>query len=96
MTEQENQNMTLKPLGRTGWLLVVAGLAGGGITFAKMVAIYSGGGIASHPALAEAISATLIFATIGSLLVLAGIVMVLLGWWRKRRGSKRQRFQSAM
>ena len=43
MTEQENQNMTLKPLERTGWLLVVAGLAGGGITFAKMVAIYSGG-----------------------------------------------------
>ena len=76
--------MKLKTQIRTGWILMLCGLLGGGITAAEIIAIYSAGTIKSASALAEAISGTLIPATIGSPLWSIGLIMVLLGWLRGR------------
>ena len=79
-----SHNMKVKTLKRTGWILILCGLVGGGTTAAEMMTIRLGETIDSPPVLAEAISGTLASATIGSLLALTGLVMVLLGWWRGR------------
>ena len=76
--------MKLKICIRAGWILMLCGLLGVGITVAEMMAIYSGETIKSGSALAEAISGTLIPAIIGSLLTFVGLIMVLAGWWRVR------------
>ena len=76
--------MKLKTRIRTGWILMLCGLLGVGITAAEMMAIYSGETIKSASALAEAISGTLIPATIGSLLTFVVLIMVLVSWWHVR------------
>ena len=84
----------MKTLERTGWILILCGLIGVGFTAAAMMTIGPGEGIDSPPALAEAISGTLAPATIGHLLALAGLVMVLLGWWRGRAMKQTTTFHS--
>ena len=61
---------------------MLAGLAGLGMTMAGMIEIYNGQTNGSAPALAEGISGSLIPASIGAPLFLAGLILVLLGWWR--------------
>ena len=79
-----SHNMKVKSLKRTGWLLILCGLVGVGITTAEMMTLRLEGSIDSPRVHAEAISGTLAPATIGSLLTLTGLIMVLLGWWRGR------------
>ena len=76
--------MKVKTLNRIGSILILCGLVGVVITVAEMMTVRSGETIDSASALAEAISATLAPASIGALLVLVGMIMVLLGWWRGR------------
>jgi len=81
---RKERNMKLKTGIRTGWILMLCGLLGVGISAAEKMAIFSGETIESASALAEAISGTLIPATIGVLLAFVGLIMVMLGWWRVR------------
>lgn len=91
----KNHSIKVKTLKRTGWILILCGLVGVGITAAEMMTIRSGETIESPPVLAEAISGTLAPATIGALLALAGLIMVLLGWWRGRPRKQTTAFHSA-
>ena len=77
--------MKAKALERTGWILILCGLVGAGITAADLFATYSGETIDASPVLAEAISSTLVPATVGALLATVGVILVLLSWWRGRR-----------
>lgn len=76
--------MKVKTLKRIGWILILCGLVGVGITTAEMMTMRLGETTDSPRVHAEAISGTLAPATIGSLLALTGLIMVLLGWWRGR------------
>ena len=76
--------MKVQTLKRTGWILILCGLAGVGVTTAEMMSILREETIDSPRVYAEAISGTLSPAIIGSLLALTGLIMVLLGWWRGR------------
>ena len=80
----DDQNVKVKMLKRTGWILLICGLVGVGFTAADMMTIGSGEVIDSPAVLAEAISGTLAPATFGALLALVGLIMVLLGWRRGR------------
>ena len=77
-------NIKVKTLKQTGWIFILSGLAGVGITTAEIMTIRRGQTIDSPRVHAEAISGALAPATIGSLLTLTGLIMVLLGWWRGR------------
>jgi len=77
--------MKVETLKRTGWILMLAGLIGAAITAADIYVINTTKTIGSSSALAEAISNTLVPATLGALLALAGLILVLSGWWRGRR-----------
>ena len=85
----------MKTLKRTGWILILCGLAGVGITAAEMLTIRSGETIDSAPALSEAISGTLGPAMMGALSALVGVIMVLFGCWRGRPKKQTTAFQSA-
>jgi hypothetical protein len=87
--------MKVKTLKRTGWILMLAGLIVAAITVADIYVINTTATIGSSPALAEAISNTLAPATIGSLLALAGLILVLSGWWRGRRTKQTTVLQAA-
>ena len=87
--------MKSKRLKLIGLLLILAGLVGVGITAADMSAIYSAETGDSAPALAEAISGTMVPATVGVLLALVGVVLVLCGWWRGRRAKHSTGLQGA-
>ena len=76
--------MKVQTLKRTGWILILGGLTGVGVTTAEMMSILREETIDSPRVYAEAISGTLSPAIIGSLLALTGLIMVLLGWWRGR------------
>jgi hypothetical protein len=76
--------MKAKTLKRIGWILILCGLVGVGITTAEMMTMRLGETTDSPRVHAEAISGTLAPATIGSLLTFTGLIMVLLGWWRGR------------
>ena len=91
----KNDAMKVKTLKRTGWILILCGLIGVGFTAAAMMTIGPGEGIDSPPALAEAISGTLAPATIGALLAFAGLIIVLLGWWRGRPRKRKTTLHSA-
>jgi len=77
-------NMKVRGLKRTGWIIIFCGLAGVGITTAELMSILREETIDSPSVYAEAIRGTLSPAVIGSLLALTGLIMVLLGWWRGR------------
>ncbi|MDG1301722.1 MAG: hypothetical protein P8R37_09065 [Opitutae bacterium] len=87
--------MTTISLKRAGWILIIAGLVGVGITAVDLNGIYTSETNDSAPALAEAISGTLAPATVGFLLVLVGVVLVLRAWWRTRRTKQTTAVQSA-
>ncbi len=87
--------MKVKTLKRTGWILILCGLVGAGITAADISAIYSGETTDSPPVLAEAISNTLAPATVGALMALVGVIMVLRCWWRGRRTKHTTSLQGA-
>ena len=89
------QDMKIKLLKRTGKILLLCALVGLGITATNMITIISDQTIDSVPAFTEAISGTLLPATIGSVLGLAGLIMVLVGWWRRRPQKHATAFQSA-
>ncbi|MBR9759567.1 hypothetical protein GYB43_04560 [bacterium] len=76
--------MKTKTLKRIGWILILCGLLGVGMTTAEMMTLSLEETTDSPRVHAEAISGTLTPATIGSLLTLTGLIMVLLGWWRGR------------
>ena len=76
--------MKVQTLKRTGWILILGGLAGVGVTTAEMMSILREETIDSPRVYAEAISGILSPAIVGSLLTLIGLIMVLLGWWRGR------------
>lgn len=79
------KSTTLK---RTGWILMLAGLVGVGITAVGMIATYKAETSYSATGLAEGINSSMLPASIGAPLVLAGLILALLGWWRGR-GAKR-------
>jgi len=81
--------MKTATLKRTGITLLLAGTAGLGITMTGMLRTYQTQAGDSATALAEGISGSLLPASIGSLLFLAGLIMVLLAWWYGR-GTKHQ------
>ena len=87
--------MTTISLKRAGWILILAGLVGVGITAVDINGIYTSETTDSAPALAEAISGTLVPATVGSLLALVGVVLVLRAWWRTRWTKQTTALQSA-
>lgn len=72
---------------RVGVGLVLAGLAGLAITALQMSRLYSTPGTKTPPALAEGIDATLMPATIGAGLALAGVILLVVPWWRRRRST---------
>ena len=76
--------MKPKNLKRTGLVLILAGMAGVVMTAVGMSNAYKTEASDSAPAFAEAISDSLLPATIGTPLVLAGLILALLGWWRGR------------
>jgi hypothetical protein len=73
---------------RTGLVLILGGIAGVGMTAVGMMKAYREQADISAPALAEGISSSLIPASIGAPLVLAGLILVLVGWWRGRRSRR--------
>jgi len=83
---QREQTGPVKPknLKRTGLVLILAGLAGVGMTAAGMINSYKTEAISSAPTLAEAISDSMVPASIGAPLVLAGLILIVHGWWRGR------------
>ena len=87
--------MEAKRLKLIGLLLILAGLVGVGITAVDINGIDTSETNNSAPALAEAISGTLVPATVGSLLALAGVILVLSGWWRGRQGKQPNGLQGA-
>ncbi len=87
--------METKTLKRTGWILILFGLVGLGITAAQMMTVMSADTIGSASFLSDSISGTLVPATIGALFALAGVIMVSFGWWRRRLRKQRVAFKSA-
>jgi len=77
-----------KKLKLIGLLLILAGSVGVGVTAVALNGIYTRETFDSASALAEAISGKLVPATVGILLALAGVILVLSGWWRERRGKQ--------
>ncbi|MGI9243837.1 MAG: hypothetical protein ACR2RV_23775 [Verrucomicrobiales bacterium] len=71
-----------------GLVLMLAGMAGVGITAAEMLGVYKVQADSSASALAEGIGSTLLPATIGGPMFLAGLGAILAVWWRGR-GSER-------
>jgi len=80
--------MKAKKLKLIGLLLILAGLVGVGVTAVALNGIYTRETFDLASALAEAISGKLVPATVGILLALAGVILVLSGWWRERRGKQ--------
>ena len=80
--------MEAKKLKLIGLLLILAGLVGVGVTAVALNGIYTRETFDLASALAEAISGKLVPATVGILLALAGVILVLSGWWRERRGKQ--------
>jgi len=91
----KNQNVKMKTFKRTGWILIVCGLVGNAVTAAEIMTIRSGEKINSASALAEAISSALVPAAIGVVLSLAGLIIVLLGWWHGRPMNQTTTLRSA-
>ena len=87
--------MKAKKLKLIGLLLILAGLVGVGVTAVALNGIYTRETFDSASALAEAISGKLVPATVGSLLALAGLILVLSGWWRGRQGKQPNGLQGA-
>ena len=72
-------------LKRTGLALMLAGMVGVGMTVVGMLETFKAQTSYSAPAaLAEGISSSLLPASIGGPLFLAGLIFVLLVWWRGR------------
>jgi len=80
--------MEAKKLKLIGLLLILAGLVGVGVTAVDLNGIYTRETFDSASALAEGISGKLVPATVGILLALAGVILVLSGWWRERQGKQ--------
>jgi len=80
--------MEAKKLKLIGLLLILAGLVGVGVTAVALNGIYTRETFDLASALAEAISGKLVPATVGILLALAGVILVLSGWWRERQGKQ--------
>jgi len=80
--------MKAKKLKLIGLLLILAGSVGVGVTAVALNGIYTRETFDLASALAEAISGKLVPATVGILLALAGVILVLSGWWRERRGKQ--------
>ena len=78
--------MKNKRLKRTGVILILAGMIGVVITIAGMIGAFrkasSTGSTLSPEDYAKDIAGALLPVAIGSPLILAGLVLVLLGWWR--------------
>ncbi len=74
--------MTSRTLKRTGLILMLTGLAGTGITAIGMIETYRTQADHSASALADGISSSLLPASIGAPLLLAGLILVVVGWWR--------------
>ena len=79
--------MKNKRLKRTGFILILAGMIGVIITTAGMIGAYrkaasSSGSNLSSEDYAKDIAGVLLPAEIGSPLILIGLVLVIVGWWR--------------
>ncbi len=73
-------------LQRSGLILLLAGMVGVAMTAAGMIGAYKEQATVSATTLAEDVSNSLLPATIGCPLVLAGLALFLLGWWNSRPG----------
>ena len=80
------ESMKNRRLKRTGLILLLAGMVGVAMTAAGMIGAYKEQATVSAKTLAEDISNSLLPATIGCPLVLAGLALFLLGWWNSRPG----------
>ncbi len=87
--------MKAKKLKLIGLLLILAGLVGVGVTAVALNGIYTRETFDSASALAEAISGKPVPATVGFLLALAGVILVMSGWWRGRQGKQPKGLQGA-
>ena len=83
------RTMKNKRLKRTGFILILAGMIGVIITTAGMIGAFrkasSTGPTLSSEDYAKDIVGVLLPAEIGSPLILIGLVLVIVGWWRSRK-----------
>ena len=81
--------MKNKRLKRTGFILILAGMIGVIMTTAGMIGAFrkasSTGPTLSSEDYAKDIVGVLLPAEIGSPLILIGLVLVIVGWWRSRK-----------
>ena len=71
-------------LRRSGLVLMIAEVVGVAMTAAGMFETYRTQASSSASALAEGISSSLPPSIVGGLLFSAGLILLLLGWWRGR------------
>jgi len=86
--------MKPKTLALSGLILILAGTAGAGISRIRLAATYDAldGSPTSPASVAEAVGGAIGPAAIGSLLALAGVIMLLLSLWNWWKLRSRRRF----